>query len=228
MQPTMQPIDLTISPQTVQSQVVSKLRDAILSGHFQPGERLVESALCEMANVSRSSIREALRRLEAEKLIVIVPNKGPSVAKITWEEAEDIYQVRALLEGGAAYLFATRVTDEDIKKMRAALRNFERAVKENDAVARLHTTTEFYAVMLGGCGNRVIREVIEGLLARINLLRFHSMSQSGRSRFSSRELRRILQAFEKKDPEAARLATVEHIKAAEATARLVFAQNGEL
>ncbi|MGE3625836.1 MAG: GntR family transcriptional regulator, partial [Hyphomicrobiales bacterium] len=104
MQPTMQPIDLTISPQTVQSQVVSKLRDAILSGHFQPGERLVESALCEMANVSRSSIREALRRLEAEKLIVIVPNKGPSVANITWEEAEDIYQVRALLEGGAAYL----------------------------------------------------------------------------------------------------------------------------
>src|SRR5579862_2692037 len=91
-------MDLRVTPRLVQSQIVSKLREAILSGHFKPGERLVESTLCEMVNVSRSSLREALRRLEGEKLILNVPNRGPSVAEISWVEAEEIYNARILLE----------------------------------------------------------------------------------------------------------------------------------
>ncbi len=81
-------MDLKVTPRLVQSQIVSKLREAILTGHFKPGERLVESTLCQMINVSRSSLREALRLLEGEKLILNVPNKGPSVAEISWVEAE--------------------------------------------------------------------------------------------------------------------------------------------
>ena len=88
-------MDLKVAPQTVHTQTTTKLRNAILSGYFKPGQRLVEAELCELMSVSRTSVREALRRLEAEKLITIVPNRGPSVSAITWEEAKDIYDVRA-------------------------------------------------------------------------------------------------------------------------------------
>src|SRR5690348_15248882 len=98
-------MDLKVSPVSVQQQAASKLRAAILAGVFQPGDRLVEADLCERLGVSRPSVREALRSLEAEKLVAIVPNRGPLVPLITWEQAKEIYQVRVLLEGEAAAAF---------------------------------------------------------------------------------------------------------------------------
>ena len=218
-------MDLTVTPLTVQRQTAAKLRDAILSGYFKPGQRLVEAGLCTMMNVSRTSVREALRRLEAEKLVVIVPNKGPSVAEITLEEAEEIYHVRAMLEAEAASLFARRATAADIKKMRTALAAFTRAAETNDTMGRLEATSQFYEVMLAGCGNRIIRELLTGLVARVNFLRARSMARPGRVRHSVTELRRILAAVEKKDPTAAGAAAVEHVVAACAAARESFARS---
>src|SRR3954447_2534975 len=84
---------------TVRSMVAQKLREAIMSGTFKPGQRLIERELCELAGVSRPSIREALRLLEADGLVTIIPNRGVVVSKISFEEAEQIYAARALLEG---------------------------------------------------------------------------------------------------------------------------------
>jgi DNA-binding GntR family transcriptional regulator len=213
-------VDLRVTPQTVQRQVADKLRNAILTGHFKPGERLVEASLCRLMNVSRPSIREALRRLEAEKLIVIVANRGPAVAEITWETAEQIYKVRAILEGEAAALFAVRATVTEEKQMRNALDAFASA--QEDPLGRLNATNAFYEVMLAGCGNQIIRELLEELNARINFLRAHSMSQPGRSRHSLAEMRRLLQAIEKNDPKNARICADEHVQAACAAARDAF------
>src|SRR3546814_16823416 len=94
-------IDLKVEPVTVQAQTFRKLREAILNGVFKPGERLTEAKLCARMGVSRTSIREGLRRLEGERLITILPNKGPTVTQITWAAAAEIYHVRALLEGEA-------------------------------------------------------------------------------------------------------------------------------
>lgn len=215
-------MDLRISPQTVLRQTVEKLRSAILSGHFKPGERLVEAELCQRMNVSRTSVREALRRLEAEKLVTVVPNRGPSVSVISWEEAEQIYQVRALLEGEAAALLARRTTNGEVREMREALSAFSEAVAKDDPIARLEATRRFYDVLLKGCGNPVIREILEGLFARINFLRARSMSRPGRAKHSDREMRRILLAINKRDAVAARRAAEEHVKAACEAARLVF------
>ena len=215
-------MDLKISPRTVLSQTVAKLRDAILSGHFEPGARLIEADLCQQMQVSRTSIREALRRLEAEKLVTSVPNKGPSVSVIAWDQAEQIYAVRALLEGEAAALFAQRATAREIRQMGAALDAFTKAVSRNDPLERLNATSRFYEVMLLGCGNLVIRELLEGLFARVNFLRARSMSRPGRARYSAREMRRMFAAISKRDPGAARLAAVDHVQAACAAARDVF------
>src|SRR5215217_6967550 len=84
---------------TVRAIVEQKIRDAIMLGTFKPGQRLVERELCELIGVSRPSIREALRRLEADGLINNVPNRGPAVNSISTEEAQQLYAARALLEG---------------------------------------------------------------------------------------------------------------------------------
>jgi DNA-binding GntR family transcriptional regulator len=221
-------MDLRVTPTTVQSQTVKKLRDAILTGHFKPGERLVEAALSEMTDVSRTSIREALRRLEGEKLIVIVPNKGPSVAEITWAEAEEIFEVRTLLEAKAAALFATRVTPAEIATMRGALKAYGAATARQDTIGRLNATSTFYDVFLAGCGNNTVREILESLHARINLLRSRTMSQPGRSQVSHAEMHRILDAFEARDPRAARAATIRHVRAACGAARKAFRSDTRL
>jgi DNA-binding GntR family transcriptional regulator len=215
-------VDLRVEATTVQFQTANKLRDAILSGYFKPGQRLVELDLCQVMQVSRTSVREALRRLEAEKLITVIPNRGPSVTEITWQDAKEIYDVRALLEGEAASLLAKRATTEQTLDMAHALEAFVHADEAGDAIGRLHATGRFYDVMLRGCGNNVIREMLQGLVARINFLRSRSMSRPGRAKYSAKEMRRILEAIQRKDASAARAAAVDHVRAACAAAALIF------
>ena len=215
-------MDLQVSPQTVQQRTVQKLRAAILAGRFQPGDRLVEADLCKLLGVSRPSLREALRSLEAERLIAIVPNRGPLIPIVTWAEAEQIYHVRALLEGEAAALSAQRATAEALKAMATALAGFAKAAKAGDSGARIETTTQFYAGVLGSCGNRIIEEMIHGLQARINFLRARSMSRPGRARLSLAEMRAIHAAIERRDPADARRAAIEHVRQAEAAARSIY------
>ena len=207
----------------VRSQTVGNLRNAILTGHFAPGARLIEPELCRLLGVSRPSVREALRQLEAERLVVITPFKGPAVARIDWAEAEQIYEVRALLEGQGAYLFATRASKEQVAAMRSALKRFEDAVRKNDAEGRLLHTDEFYNVMLKGCGNIVIEDLLTGLHARISFLRARSMSQQGRTRESASELRLILSAIAAGDADMARAACIEHVRRAANAAKASFA-----
>ena len=80
--------DLRITPVTIQAQTAGKLRDAILDGVFKPGEKLLEAELCRQMGVSRTSVREALRQLEAERLVTIFPNRGPSVTQLTWKRSQ--------------------------------------------------------------------------------------------------------------------------------------------
>ena len=215
-------MDLKVEPRTIQIQTADKLRDAIRSGHFKPGERLLEAELCERMQVSRTTVREALRRLEGEKLITVIPNRGPFVTEITWQEAKEIYYVRALLEGEAAALFAERATSDEQREMAEALGAFNQADDADDPIGRLMSTSRFYDIMLHGCGNGIIRELLQGLLARINFLRSRSMSRPGRTKYSAIEMQRILKAIERKDATGARAAAVEHVRAACAAAEAVF------
>jgi DNA-binding GntR family transcriptional regulator len=219
--------DLQVLPVTVQAQTVAKLRNAILTGVFSPGEKLVEADLCARLGVSRTSVREALRRLEAERLITIVPNRGPSVSEIGWPEAQQIYDVRAVLEAEAAALFARRATAPQLRALASAMAEFETAVRANNALRRLATTERFYRVILEGCGNQVIMELLNGLLARITFLRARSMSRPGRSIESAAEMRKMLKAITSGNARAARTAAIEHVMAAAAAARRSFEQEAQ-
>lgn len=215
-------MELRVSVQTVRQQAAEKLRAAILAGVFKPGDRLVEANLCARLGVSRPSVREALRSLEAEGLITIVPNRGPQIPVLTWEQAEEIFQLRALLEGEAAALCAKRATREHIDGMRKALALFEKAVSGHDSAGRLSATADFYRIMQQGAGNSLIEDLLQRLVARINFLRAQSMSRAGRAKFSLREMRAIFQAISSGNSKAARKAAEVHIKNASTAARETF------
>jgi GntR family transcriptional regulator, trigonelline degradation regulator len=219
--------DLRITPVTIQAQTAGKLRDAILDGVFKPGEKLLEAELCRQMGVSRTSVREALRQLEAERLVTIFPNRGPSVTQLTWREAEAIYNARELLEGESAARFAERATPTEIARAKAALADFDRAVTVNDAHGRLTHTQRFYDLIIEGCGNPIIGEMLQSLFARINFLRARSMSRGGRGKNSSVEMWRIYAAIESHNVRAARAAAIQHVKSACAAAQEVFAEDSE-
>lgn len=218
-------LNLRISPRTVQQETVDKLRLAILSGLFQPGSRLVESQLCAQLGISRPSLREALRSLEAERLIEIVPNRGPSIPALSWEEATAIYEVRELLEVEAAGRCASRIPAEQLRELERSLLAFEEAAASHDSLAQVTTAADFYSIILANCGNPILEEVHRGLVARISFFRGRSMSLEGRAQSSLAEMRDIYESIAAGDEKAARKASKKHLLKAKAAAKVAM-ENG--
>lgn len=202
---------------SLRQQVTDRLRDAILYGRFEPGQKLVERELCEQLGISRTLLREALQHLQAEGLIVNVPHKGPSVAVIGEEEAREIYQVRQSLEALAGEGFARNATDEQVRRLRLCL-NY---LHTPDAAANmLAAKNGFYAILLEGCGNRMVGQMLTQLNNRVTLLRRVSLSQKGRLPETLKELGAIVDAIETRDPETAHRLCAQHVaNAAEVVVR---------
>jgi DNA-binding GntR family transcriptional regulator len=219
-------MNLRISPRTVQQETVDKLRQAIFFGMFQPGSRLVESQLCVQLGVSRPSLREALRSLQAERLIEIVPNRGPSVPTLSWEEATAIYEVRELIEVEAAGRCASAIPKDRLRDLEKSLAAFEEAASSNDSFAQVMTAAEFYSIILANCGNPILEEVHRGLLARISFFRGRSMSLKGRAQSSLSEMKEIFEAIAAGDAKNARKAAQRHIMKAKAAAKLSMNATG--
>jgi DNA-binding GntR family transcriptional regulator len=205
-------------PATLRARVADFLREAIMQGRLQPGERLREHEWCEQLRISRPTLREALRTLEAERLIVIEPHRGPHVAVMTPKAARDLYAMRALIEGYAARAFALNADQAKRTQLRAAFSALKLQTHNPDRMALLAAKQAFYDVLLEGCDNAVVAELLPGLLSRINLLRATSFSQPDRTPSSLREIEQIMRAIARRDPEAAECAARSHIQQAEIAA----------
>jgi DNA-binding GntR family transcriptional regulator len=156
---------------TLRELTTAKLREAILSLHFKPDQHLVERELCEVTGVSRTSVREALRQLEAEGLVERRGNRGLFVAAITREEAQQVYEVRAALEPEMARLFAERAEARDLKALQDAFRDLEKAGQRNNVRSSVEAYDRFYDVLLSGSRNDLARRFLGTLRARITFLR---------------------------------------------------------
>lgn len=211
----------------VRRQVEDALREAIVAGRFAQGERLVEARLCTRLGVSRPIVREALRQLVAEGLVVIVPHHGARVASITVADARQIYAVRAPLEGLAGSGFAVHAGARARRQLSAAVDDLAHAAARRAGARRLLAIKQrFYAVLLEHCGNRIVCETLERLNNRIGPLRALSLSRPGRLPQTVGELRRILDAIEARDPAAAQEACVRHVeRAAEHALRALEARD---
>jgi DNA-binding GntR family transcriptional regulator len=220
----MQDTDLQVGRRlaTLRLQVEDKLRAAIANGRFKPGERLTERHLCELTGVGRTSIREALRQLEAEGLVTTIPHRGPVVSVISPEEARQLYAVRALLEGFAGRQAAILRDEKTIEELGAAIERFAGSARNGDKSGLIKAKTEFYAALLRGCGNRFVEQMLTLLHNRITLLRSTSMMQKGRLQHSIAELRAIHAAIEKGDADEAEALCIAHIEAASKVALRVL------
>jgi DNA-binding GntR family transcriptional regulator len=210
---------------TVRSMVAQKLREAIMSGTLKPGQRLVERELCEMMGVSRPSIREALRALEADGLVNTVPHRGPVVSTISLDEAKQLYAARAVLEGFAGRECA-RLHDPDVvRRIGDALTRLKAAFAEGDLTAALEAKTDFYAALIGGCRNTFVERMLRPLHDRITLLRITSMSHPKRINKSLREVTAIWRAIQSGDQDLAEQCCVDHVKAAAVAALSMIEQS---
>lgn len=218
-------MNVTHKAATLRMLVEEKLREAISTGQFAPGQRLVERELCELTGVGRTSIREALRQLEAEGLITTVPHRGPMVSTMTLEETRNLYAFRALLEGYAGRGFAETGSPEQIRALESAFEDFKVAAKRADRKALLEAKTKFYAILLEGGGNPFVTQTLTALHNRINALRGTSMMKPGRIQDSVAEIQEIVDAIKGRDGEKARQACERHITIASGVALEMIANS---
>lgn len=192
--------------------VEDTLRQEIASGRLQPGERLVESRLCSALDVSRTSLREALRCLETEGLVVLQPYRGAIVASVAFEDARQIYQVRCALEVQAISNFVRAASDEGIGELTALMGEFVAQASDGLAGAELlEIKQRFYDTLLDIDESTILRGILQTLNNRVSLLRAISMARPGRLRSTLAELREIVSAIEARDEPRAVEATHRHI-----------------
>jgi len=202
----------------LRDQVLEIVRNAILDYRYKPGQRLIERELIEQIGVSRTTIREVLRELDAEGLVTTIPQRGAIVVVPTPEEAADLYDVRASLEALAARRFVERASAEQLAALREAVDGFEAVVLESaDTLTLLRAKDAIYDVLLDGAASQAIRSILGGLQARVRMLRAASLSQPGRPQRAVEEMHRLYDAVAARDGDAAAAACVAHLDQAATT-----------
>jgi GntR family transcriptional regulator, trigonelline degradation regulator len=210
----------------LRQQAVERLRAAVISGRLGPGQRLVERELIELMKVSRTVVREALRQLEAEGLVAMVPHKGPVVRELSEKEARELYRIRAVLEALAARLFVENAGAETLGALEEALTVVEQAYAGDDGDAVLAAKNRFYDVLFTGAASEVLSTMLASLHARIWRWRAVGLSHPERSPRRSSEavagLKALLDAIRRRDGDAAeKLMCEETNRAARELLRLV-------
>jgi DNA-binding GntR family transcriptional regulator len=147
--------------------VAAALRDAIADGRLRPGDRLVEQKLASQLKVSRSPVREAIRRLELEGLVVGQPHRGVSVASLSADDIRDLYQVRASLEALAGRLATSRLAEADQRRLAEIVRAMRTAAQRRDRRRLSTLDAEFHQLIGRACGNRWLIRILDSLRLQI-------------------------------------------------------------
>ncbi|HQA49351.1 MAG: GntR family transcriptional regulator [Syntrophomonadaceae bacterium] len=210
----LQPVNLE-SYKPLRELVFDALREAIINGTLKPRERLMEIQLAEELGVSRTPIREALRKLELEGFIVMVPRKGAYVADISFKDIADVFEIRAALEALAAGLAAERITDEELEDMERLVAEKAEAISGYDMDRLIRVDTLFHDAIYKASRNQRLTNIINNLREQIQRYRTTSLAYPGRMKRSLEEHRGIVEAIQSRDPQIAQQVAREHIENAE-------------
>src|SRR5690606_33177937 len=173
--------------------------------------RLVERELCEALGVSRTSVREALRQLQAENLIEVGKRRNITVAIVSAKDAEDIYLLREMLETLAVKRFVAIADENAIKKLVRIHKDLRKVLNKGDVRELAIMAGEFYETILNGSGSKVIADMARQLLTRVNYLRMRSMAEPHRLEDGMQEWDRLIEAIVERNPEAAAKAMGAHL-----------------
>ncbi len=175
--------------------VFDNLENAIVTGEMEPGERINETAVAERYGVSRGPVREACRRLEEAGLVDFIVNRGVFVKKLAFEDAVEIYQIRAALFAFAGRVLAHRITNEQIGVLQRLIDEMEAAAVRQDARTYYARNLEFHASLMQFTGYRRLVRLYEGLNKELHVFRRRGLNDDTNRQTSSREHRAIIEAL---------------------------------
>lgn len=196
---------------SIADQVFDELERDILSGAYERGEILTEIKLSERMGVSRTPIREALRRLAQERIIELT-TKGIKVIGINQGDIADICEIRLRLEGLAARWAAERATDEEILELKKHLELQEFYTSKGDAESLKNTDTQFHQTIYALCGSPTMRDTLEPLHRKLLKYRRVSYTSTNRAQHSLDEHRAIFEAIANHDGDQAEKLTLLHVQ----------------
>ncbi|HOA54516.1 MAG: GntR family transcriptional regulator [Clostridiaceae bacterium] len=197
--------------------IFDTLREAIIVGELKPGQRLMEVQLAEKMGVSRTPVREAIRKLELEGLVEMLPRKGAHVAELSVKDIMDVLEVRATLDGLATSLSATRITDDEKKELRHLLDQFINYVEKENLQGSIKKDVEFHDVIYRSSRNDKLIQISNNLREQIQRFRIVYIKDYSSSRELIREHTEIYEAIIAGNPETAMEAARRHIKNQEET-----------
>lgn len=195
--------------------VFKTMREAILNGDFKPGQRLMEVQLAEQMGVSRTPVREAIRKLELEGLVIMVPRKGAYVAGLSVEDIEEVLEIREVLEGLAANLAAIRASDEEILKLNNIIKLFSLAAKNRDIDSLIKYDIKFHDTIYHASRNKRLLQMINALQEQVQRFRVAYISQFDNGEMLLEEHEKIFEAISNRNGEKARDAAGFHISHSE-------------
>ena len=191
--------------------VFQTLRNAIITGELQPGERLMETQLGEKLGVSRTPIREAIRKLELEGLVIMVPHKGAQVAQFTEKDIQDVLEVRAALEALSARLACKRMDDRAFLKLQLAIAEYSYAAKNRDLETMIQKDVEFHDIICSATQNDKLIQLFSNLKEQVNRYRITYLKNVEDSDTVEAEHIAILEALKNKQEDVASDLATKHI-----------------
>ena len=209
--------------------VFNTLRRAILRGELVPGQRLMEIRLADQMGVSRTPVREAIRKLELEGLVVMVPRKGAEVAHISGKNLRDVLEVRRALEELAGELACERMSAEDFKKLEQANLKFASVLDSDDITVLGKADEEFHGLIYQATDNDRLVQMVNHLREQMYRYRIEHLKNKSQRTILLQEHQDIMRALAARDVEAVRRAIRAHINKQEAQiAKMIKEQSNDL
>ena len=205
------------SYQPLRETVCEALRDAIRRGILEPGERLMEVQLAEELGISRTPVREAIRKLEQEGYVIMMPRRGTYVSDVSVKDIKEIFEIRSALESLSTELATMRIEPEELEKLQSLLVEIEGHIKNNDMEKIVATDVEFHGLLYQVSRNARLVAIISNLMEQLARFRTLAMSYPGRLKETLKEHRAMVEAIAAGDANAAREAAERHMEQAEET-----------
>jgi len=195
--------------------VFEAIRQAIIDGTLEPGQRLMEAQLAEELGVSRTPVREAIRKLELGNFVVMIPRRGAYVADISLKDVAEVFEIRGALEALAAELAAERATDEELEQLERLLVEIGKSIEKRDVQAVVEFDTQFHDLLYRASRNERLGQLLSQLREHIQRFRTETLSNPARMKVALEEHRQIVEALAARDGALARKLAAEHIESAE-------------
>ncbi len=192
--------------------IFTTLRDAIIVGELRPGERLMEVKLAEKMGVSRTPVREAIRKLELEGLVDMIPRKGAHVADLSVKDIVDVLEVRASLDGLAALLAAERITDEEIDELNHVNSQFVSFLQKENLQGSIKKDVEFHEIIYRSSRNEKLIQIVSNLREQVQRFRVIYLKDYVNPKELEKEHKDIIDAICSKDSELSHKVAQNHIK----------------